>query len=124
MKPDPPPSRRWRRLSVGVLMLLIAGVAVGLAAWDYAQRVRVVFTNRSGKIIRIVSIEHEGRTTEFGPVPPRTSVERRVKSALMGPIHLAFDVVDGHGRPDRHIAAPGVTASGRGDVVDIKFDGP
>lgn len=126
LSPATPPlvRRRWLRLSIGLLMLLIATVAVGLAFWDQAHRVRVVFGNRSGKVIRVVTVRHEGRMVEFGPIPPRSSAERRIRSALVEPIRLSFDVVDGPGQADRHIVPPGITASGPGEVVEVKFDGP
>jgi hypothetical protein len=112
------------RLTVGLMMILVAVSASVFWAIEYSRRTRVVFDNRSPSKVRDVTVTYAGRVKHLGPIEPRTRLEARVPSPSGEPIRVAWDVQGNPGEKDRHIEAPAVSTSDPGGSVSIGWDGP
>lgn len=111
------------RLTVGLLMALVALSAVISRAVEHARRVRVVFANRSASRVRDVAVTYGGRSVHLGPVAPRGEGEWRIPSPPGEVVHVSWVLRGGPGEADRRVEAPGVRASKAGDTVTVTWGG-
>ena len=113
-----------RRITLGLLMLLVAIAAVGMRVFEQSRRVRVQFANNSATALENLRIELAGRVEQVPRVAPRTQIEIRLPYALDVPVRLSYEVPGGPRRSGRVVKAPGVMASGPGGTVIISHGQP
>lgn len=128
--PDRPgtPRRRWLPRGVGLALVLMVLGSIALAFWlEYRRlneywQVQVVVTNKSNRVIKAVTIDHEGTTTPLGPLEPGAVIERRIRTERFEPIQIKY-----------HLDVPGqsglVEEVGSGAPIinhraDFRYDGP
>lgn len=116
-------SRPRKRLTVGVLMLLILIAAFALWAVEYSRRTQVVFDNRSSSRVGDLMVAYAGQVRHLGPVEPRSKFVIRVPSPPGEPVRVSWEVKGTSGVEDHRIEAPAVTTSGAGGVVSVGWDG-
>lgn len=119
--PTTPPSRRRSfRLSIAILMFLIAGLAVGLAAWDDICRTQVVFTNNSGMAATSVTLELAGGTIQLGPVPPGSTARAKIRASPSGVLLVRTAFASSEPRATSEISTSSVRPGG---LVEVSVDG-
>ena len=112
-----------RRLTVGMMMILVAAVAFGVWAVQYSRRIRLVFDNQSIKNIHNLTVSYGSSSRYLGQVEPQSKSEWRIAASPTGPVRVSWDVEGRPGQKNRHIEAPGMTASGPGGLVEVSWQG-
>ncbi|WP_435007406.1 hypothetical protein P12x_004713 [Tundrisphaera lichenicola] len=112
-----------KRLTVGLLMLLVAALAVVFWGIDYSRRIRVVVDNKSPRPINNVTVTVGNSTRHLGPVGPSSQVMSRIVAAPSEVVRIAWDVPGASGQKDRHVMAPGLIPSAPGATIEVSWTG-
>lgn len=111
------------RLTVGLMMILVAALAIATWAVQYSRRTRLIFDNRSASRIRDVTVTHAGWVRHLGPVEPHGKLEWRIMSPPEEMIRIGYDVQGRPGEKDLHVSGPGLSALEPGQVIQVGWGG-
>ncbi len=113
-----------RRLTVGLMMLLVGVASVAIWGFAYSRRLQLVFNNRSPSQVRSVKATWAGGVRDLGPVAPRSHSSWRIAAPPGESVRVSFVVQGKPGEADRHLEAPAITTCGAGQMISVGYASP